>query len=49
LMSNFETRRCRACSSGIEFSTGSMGINGSPGKYICVMRRLRKPVPNSEK
>jgi len=49
LMSNFDTSRSRARSSGIELSTGSIGINGSPGKYICVIRRLRKPVPNSEK
>ena len=28
---------------------GSNGNSGSPGKYICVTRRVRKVGPNSEK
>src|SRR4029079_12296480 len=47
--SKSETRRLRACWSGMQQYIGSYSSNGSPGKDICVTRRVMNSCPNSEK
>src|SRR6185503_7476306 len=42
-MSNDDTMRSRIPGSRTELKIGSSGCSGSPGKYICVTRRVRKP------
>src|SRR5699024_11820599 len=41
--------RSRAFWSIIAWKIGSSGNSGSPGKYICVIMRWVKSVPNNEK
>ena len=47
-MSKRETSRSRAAS-GTDWRIGSKANNGSPGKYIWVIRRWVKDRPNNEK
>src|SRR5688572_3403138 len=44
-----QTRRLRPSPSGTLLYTGSSASSGSPGKYICVMRRCTGALPRSEK
>ena len=41
--------RSRALASLTELKIGSKANSGSPGKYICVTKRVRNDGPNSEK
>ena len=47
--SRSEAGRVRASSSAVQLKIGSKGSSGSPGKYICVTRRVAKAGPKSEK
>ena len=47
--SKAETSRRRALSSAVQLKIGSCASSGSPGKYICVTRRVAKAGPKTEK
>src|SRR5580658_4045543 len=47
--SKAEINRWRADSSAVQLYMGSKGSKGSPGKYICVTKRVANAGPNSEK